>query len=224
METRSDELEDFLAMQNLAFALFCRTCSAEPDEEFIGLLCGDAVGALLDVEEPRCSWARETALEIAVVRESPQEAVIDRLSTDFTALFLGPRKLPAPIWETVHIMGRNELFTEVTLSVRAQYKDHGFSIEGFPHMADDHLAAEFAFLSSLANAALSAHEQSDDEQLRAALDAQREFLKGHLNRWLKQCAEKMLSSYRKGGLYPSLMAFAAQFCHHSAKDLDALLA
>lgn len=224
MGTRLDELEDLLAMQNLAFALFCRACSAEPDEEFVGLLCGDAVGALLDIEEPRCSWAREAAQEIAVVREGPKEAAIDRLRTDFTALFLGPRKLPAPIWETVYITGRNELFTEVTLSVRAQYRNHGFSIEGFPHMADDHLMVEFAFLSSLANAALSAHEQGDDEQLHAALGAQREFLKTHLNRWLKQCAEKMLSSYRRGGLYPSLMAFAAQFCHHSTKDLDALLA
>lgn len=224
MGSRFDEPGDLLAMQGLALALFCRACSAEPDEEFVEVLCSDVVGELLDFEEPRCSWAHEAASEIAAVREGPKEAVLDRMRTDFTALFLGPRKLPAPIWETVYITGRNELFTEVTLSVRAQYRSHGFSIEGFPHTADDHLAVEFAFLSSLAHAALSAYDQGDDTQLRAALDAQRNFLKEHLNRWLRQCAEKMLFSYRKGGLYPSLIAFATQFCHHNAKDLDALLA
>ena len=111
MDSIFDEREDFLAAQSLAFALFCRACSAEPDEAFLELLCGDAVGGLLNLEKSRCSWAEDVEVECAALLEGPAEVALDGLRTDYTALYLGPKTLPAPIWETVYRTGRSELFT-----------------------------------------------------------------------------------------------------------------
>lgn len=242
-----------LSNRSFIYAFLSRAFASEPDEAFYDMLASTHTQAAFSLVEQRCSWAKEVGKALEAMQgasivstggpQGPRQSEIllaqrDSLAGDFTCLFLGPDKLPAPLWESVYVTGRNELFIEATLAVRRIYRENGFSTEQFPHMADDHIAIELAFMASLSQSALSAFwdisQPGPYEAEVVALNAsetarkearfeeitaiQKRFLDDHLNRWILSFAEKMVTQKKTGRFYPSLAAFAAQFCHHHSRS------
>lgn len=216
-----DEMDLKLSMRELAYSLFGRAFVAEPHSEFVTLLCGEAIDALIREQSKTCSWAKELRRELDSLRKLGNEQALERLKADYTVLFLGPLSLPAPIWESVYVTKRNELYTEETLKVRDVYRANGFSTEPYPFTPDDHVGVEMSYMAALAHHGLGCFCENNDAGMTNALRASHDFLEEHLNRWLKPCGEKMLNTKRCGQVYPCLMAFAAQFCHHDQCWLDA---
>lgn len=221
------ELE--LANRCFVFALLSRAFAKEPDEGFCALLASDHVQSVLGMYEGRCSWAREVGRAVVGLQAGGASAPgacadargLSRLQADYTCLFLGPGTLPAPLWESVYVTGKNEVHTEQTLAVRRTYREHGFSTESFPFTADDHVAVELAFMAALAKSAFDAFERAEGEALERAVEVQGRFLDEHLDRWMEPFAARMLSQKATGPLYPALAAFAAQFCRSARREVRA---
>ncbi len=67
------------------------------------------------------------------------------LSAEYTRLFVGTRRVVAPLWESVYFNKDRMVFQHETFEVRAMYARYGLRVDNFSHEPDDHLA-ELLFL------------------------------------------------------------------------------
>ena len=110
-------------------------------------------------------------------------AVLIQLKSDYTALFIGPGKMHAPLWESVYFSDERMLFQERTLSVRYWYRRFGLESERFNQEPDDHMALEFSLMVRLAALALQAVEEQDAVGFGQTMAAQKHFFSEHLLQW-----------------------------------------
>ena len=68
------------------------------------------------------------------------------LSAEYTRLFVGTRRVVAPLWESVYFNKDRMVFQHETFEVRAMYARYGLRVDNFSHEPDDHLAYELLFL------------------------------------------------------------------------------
>jgi putative dimethyl sulfoxide reductase chaperone len=113
---------------------------------------------------------------------SPDER-LSRLQADYTRLFIGPGKVLAPLWESVHYGEERLTFQQETLAVRNWYRRFGLEAVNLHHEPDDHIGLELAFVAHLAGRSLVALEQNDQQTMMALLHAQKQFLSEHLWKW-----------------------------------------
>lgn len=208
-----DSMELLLSNRRFLYALLARAFASEPDGTLLGVVMDEHTGdecALLDDEDGagRRLW-RMLADEAAADED-------DRLRSEYTRLFLGPEKLPAPPWESVYVNGEPLLFQESTLVVRETYRRSGYASAGYPREADDHVAIELDFMAALAVKTCEAMD-------RDALEAQRSFLEKHLLVWIESFAERLGSCDTVSGFYPSFARLAALVCRRDAEVLKELL-
>lgn len=208
-----DSMELLLSNRRFLYALLARAFASEPDGTLLGVVMDEHTGdecALLDDEDGagRRLW-RMLADEAAADED-------DRLRSEYTRLFLGPEKLPAPPWESVYVNGEPLLFQESTLVVRETYRRSGYASAGYPREADDHVAIELDFMVALAVKTCEAMD-------RDALEAQRSFLEKHLLVWIESFAERLGSCDTVSGFYPSFARLAALVCRRDAEVLKELL-
>lgn len=107
---------------------------------------------------------------------------LEKLKDEYTRLFIGPNKLPAPPWESVYTNEGNLLFQKSTLKIRQTYLDEGLLPAEYPHVADDHLAIELDFMLRLIQKL-----STEDLEVMAALSnlqTEERFLQEHLLTWV----------------------------------------
>lgn len=184
-------------------------------DEAVAVFAGED-GHLADVQRRLCEEAGDVL--------AGGEDAVGKLDADYTRLFVGPGKLPAPPWESVYRADGDLLFQESTLEVRQAYREAGFKAAGYPHEADDHVATELSFMVSLVDEASAAVEAADDERAHAFMTAQVKFLQAHLTRWLPQFAERLNTQAPAGTnpFYPVAAYFVAELCEldvQPARDL-----
>ena len=122
------------------------------------------------------NWARENEAGIS-------DKSFDDLRVDYTRLFVGIKKVLAPLWESVYFNQDRMVFQEQTLQVRAWYRRFGLEPEKLYKEPDDHIGLELLFLVHLAKLGLQALEENDQAESEKYLQAQRDFLSEHLLRW-----------------------------------------
>ena len=122
------------------------------------------------------NWARENEAGIS-------DKSFDDLRVDYTRLFVGIKKVLAPLWESVYFNQDRMVFQEQTLQVRAWYRRFGLEPEKLYQEPDDHIGLELLFLVHLAKLGLQALEENDQAGSEKYLQAQRDFLSEHLLRW-----------------------------------------
>ena len=122
------------------------------------------------------NWARENEAGIS-------DKSFDDLRVDYTRLFVGIKKVLAPLWESVYFNQDRMVFQEQTLQVRAWYRRFGLEPEKLYKEPDDHIGLELLFLVHLAKLGLQAVEENDQAGFEKYLQAQRDFLSEHLLRW-----------------------------------------
>jgi putative dimethyl sulfoxide reductase chaperone len=109
--------------------------------------------------------------------------VFEKMQTDYTRLFVGPDKVLAPPWESVHFGDDRLIFQQRTLEVRAWYQRFGLEAERIYQEPDDHIGLEMLFLSHLASLGIQALNQQDEAHFEELFNAQREFFKKHIEIW-----------------------------------------
>lgn len=175
-----------------ARAVAYRTLSALFDEDSPEIIDIAANGTFLDAIQILASFGATTLDECAgelqlvldeVCKMGPV-AFANMISGDFAKLFVGPDKLLAPPWESVYRTHERVLFGKCTLDVRRAYRDAGYIPEGYPHVADDHIALELGFMGLLAERSLAASRINASADFREGLRKQHDFLSEHLALWI----------------------------------------
>jgi TorA maturation chaperone TorD len=215
-----EDKEALLAARGYLYALFHNLFGNEPSE-----------GQLAAVDRV---LARE-ALDITGIHDPAAEGLLgalDALATgsggtgplkaEYTVLFIGPGKLPAPPWESVYTTGEQVIFQRSTLEIRNFYRWQGLIPELYPKVADDHIALELDFLRLLGQRALEAQQAGDDAACKEALAASVEFLDEHLLKWVGFFAEALNAS-GKGSFYPLAAQALATFAARDAELLKGLV-
>lgn len=220
-----------LENRRFLYTLLGRVFAFEPDrqcvdqawseharEEFL-LLDEDGRAARLLHEFAASAFAGEGAAKALCDKE-----VVEVLRGEYTRLFVGPAKLPAPPWESVYVSHDHLLFQESTLAVREAYLQEGFRAAGYPHEADDHVATELSFMAALATRAAEACESGDAAHCRAALEAQERFLDEHLLVWIQEFSNRLGAVSGISTFYPLFAALAAIVCKRDAEVVREILA
>ena len=147
------------------------------------------------------------------------------LTNDYTRLFIGPGKLPASPWESVYACGEELVFQQSTLDVRAAYHAAGFTAAGCPHIPDDHIATELAFMAALCDEAKTCASSGDMPGAKVALGRQVMFLAEHLGCWASEFAQRLTSHLPKkaGSFYVHAANLAAAVCKADATATAELL-
>lgn len=120
---------------------------------------------------------------------------------DYTRLFIGADRLPAPPWESVYRSDERVLFDWPTREVRSEYLRTGLALRavGDP---DDHVGLELLFLAILCERAAAGDSEAES--------ARRSFLQNHLLQWAPAFAAD-LAAGATTDLYRGLAALTAGF-------------
>jgi putative dimethyl sulfoxide reductase chaperone len=122
---------------------------------------------------------------------------LTEIRLEYNRLFVGPNALPCPPYESVYRTDRPSselgmLMGPSVIDVKKRYGEAGLQVAQNFHDLPDHVSVEMEFMSFLcAKEAAALGEQEDDVIWR---ERQAEFLRIHLESWIPQFSESVLSN------------------------------
>lgn len=191
-----EAIQLLLETRVFGYDLLRRTFLEEPTKEFLGILGEKGFIESFPFTEER-EEIREGVKQVATFfqeHDLKSEEEYDCLHWDYTRMFIGPDKLPAPLWESAYLHKERLLFQEQTLMVRQAYLKYQFLPKHFQQEADDHLGLELDFMYQLSVEALKCLKAQDYTGLSEVLDDQKAFLQEHLLKWVPDLAVEILAS------------------------------
>lgn len=219
-----EDLDIALSVRRYLYTLLWRAFSEEPSQSFLDLLL-DEYGEQAVAEAARMFGDGEGTLPALhdEMREAARAVDLDDLSTAYTRLFIGPGKLPAAPWASVHLGKDGIMFDEETLGVRRTYRRFGFLPAAYPKVADDHIAIELNFMAALSGKALDDIEEGDGEQVPLLIEGMRSFLEDRMLTWLSLFTAKLdeLDATEAEAFYVAAARFAEKLAQLDDGWLDA---
>ncbi|GAA1644029.1 TorD/DmsD family molecular chaperone [Georgenia ruanii] len=177
------DLADTLDRFAGAFTTLSRLLVAAPAAAVLGRVRDPELLAQWPLPDvPECLRGVALLSESAAAREA--EATVRR---DYNRLFVGPERLKAPPYESVHRSPDHLVFDRETLQVRAAYAQFGLAAPRLNQEPDDHIGLELGFLATLCVRGLDALEADDDGELARVLGALVAFLRDHVLLWAPRC-------------------------------------
>ena len=119
---------------------------------------------------------------------------LTELEAEFTRLFIGPGKIPAPPYESYYTSRKKLLMQESTIAVRRKYLKAGLIMKRLYSIPDDHLVSEFEFMYYLCNKSYEEFIGRKNEKSVNFLQMQEEFLEQHLSIWIPDFCESIINS------------------------------
>jgi len=192
---RPDSARDIallLVARAVAYDILKRAFLEEPAESFIRLLLETDVVHAFPFADGNAAIG-QALHRIGEYLEQPDvlsKRSCEALRSDYTRMFVGPGRVPAPPWESLYTDVERLHFSEETLRVRAAYRKHNLSPRDLGHSPDDHIGLELDFMRQLCERA----KQADEAGLAAILEDQRAFLDEHLLKWAPDWAGDVVKS------------------------------
>jgi len=189
-------ISHLLEARIFSYDLLRQTFLKEPEQSFLATLKDENILYGFPFIEENQTIQEGISLATLFLEKhlADSKELVDTLHWEYTRLFIGPDKLPAPPWESVYSSRERLLFQKPTSEVRRAYRKFGYIPSNFPHEADDHLGLELDFMFRLAS---STKEDTDQKKFDSALDLLKEqstFLEEHLLKWVPRFVEDVLSS------------------------------
>ena len=168
------------------FTLLGRMLYGVPDRE---LFASAADLRIFDeipfVPADRCAEARALLTKWADGCATPfAEEDFEAIRVEYTRLFVGFRKVLAPVWESVYFNRDRMVFQRQTFKVRELYARYGLEVDGLSHEPDDHLAYELLFVARLFEICRQQCEEHDETALDATLADLEYFVTHHPLMWV----------------------------------------
>ena len=207
MQSEAVDWRSFLEAEALVLSLLGRAFYVYPERGWLQRLADEDVfaGSPLGDAQPDVRAGLELLRTWAQgCRGGMTDEAFDEIRADYTRLFIGPARVVAPPWESVHFNEERLTFQAQTLDVRAWYRRFGLQADKLNHEPDDHIGLEFAFLAHLAQ--LGAAEENQVE-LERVLDAQRAFITEHPGRWVPRWCD-LVSAEAHTDLYKGFALLA----------------
>ncbi|WP_203557493.1 molecular chaperone TorD family protein [Bacillus sp. B15-48] len=120
-----------------------------------------------------------------------KDADIAEMEYEFNRLFVGPKRLEAPPYESVYRNTERAVMQSETLAVRRFYENAGLVLTRKNTDPDDHLALELEFVSYLLSNSV------EDEDCYVLYE---EFLKKHLFQWVENHCELVREKTENKGI------------------------
>jgi TorA maturation chaperone TorD len=185
LTTDQNQVERLIG-QSLMLGLLSMILYRYPDHDLLETIIGDELFSeipfagdhpdVISGAELVRTWLNEN-------RRHDKEEMLEDLQMDYNPLFIGPGKVLAPPYESVHFSSARLMFQEETLQVREWYARFGLQSEKIYNEPDDHIGLELLFMAHLASQAASAAKQGELDIMKRMVKAQREFASKHLFRW-----------------------------------------
>lgn len=217
-----EEIKPLLEARTFAYDMLRRTFLQEPSREYLALIGSEGFlnafpfqdddGLILD--------GIGQVQKFVTKNDLLSESAYDRLRWDYTRLFIGPNKLPAPPWESVYVLKERLLFQEVTLQVRQSYLEYGFLPKAYRQEADDHVGLELDFMYQLAMLTCASGSKL---VLNKLLEDQKMFLTGHLLRWVPDFS-RCVAENAQTGFYQGMAKILHGFLLLDRQALTELMA
>lgn len=155
------------------------------------------IAAACEADESQCVRACEAVLfsYLRGFEGADLSSLRTNIATEYAELFVGPRPPLAPYFESIYLGANPRLFADVTMRVRAAYKEQGFEVDKRNHVPDDHIGYELAFMAALCSREAEAHESGDAEAALASQVAQSNFLAIHLGVWVGFFANRVAAAW-----------------------------
>jgi putative dimethyl sulfoxide reductase chaperone len=160
------------------YNLLTRIFSVEPTMELLREL------SKIKLPEENRSEGMCRMVEAVRLHNVEFEELQERLSIEFTRLFLGPIKPVAIPYASWYLSEAHQLMTEETIDIRRRYLEAGMAVKDLYSTPDDHIGIELEFLSCMTGEIISAHEDGRKERVRELELARSEFIKDHLQQWV----------------------------------------
>ncbi|MEA4900728.1 molecular chaperone TorD family protein [Desulfitobacterium sp.] len=177
-EAVSCDLQPLIELRMYGYGILSRTFLREPNRSFFKTLQADQCLELFPFQDEHplikqgIALAARSLADLDLVR-------YEKICWDYTRLFIGPHKIPAPPWESVYLGEERLIFQEVTLNVRQTYLKYGIAPRHLGQEADDHLGYELDFMYQLCQLSLE-----NTERVRSIIKDQKDFLENHIFKWV----------------------------------------
>ena len=193
------------------YGLLASLFRSEPTAELLQALRSDEFQPLLE--------EAGLALDQDLLNEADDQALIEKLAIEFTALFLGPGGHISP-HESVHASQRGGiLWGDETVKVKRYIESLGMTFsEGYQGLPD-HISVEFDLMANLAGHEARAWESDDLDQVANALEYQHEFMRDHLLRWVPTFCRKVIETAELE-FYRGVARVTRDFLASEAEDIQ----
>jgi TorA maturation chaperone TorD len=177
--------------------------------------------AMAEPEDADSAGSPEAALR-EYLRGEAAEALpkIHRdLHIEYTRLFVGPRHLPAPPYESVYRSPQRLMMRDETIDVRQMYTKNGFQVKRLNQEPDDMIGIELEFMCALTKLSIDAHRERNYARLAQLISTQREFCELHLSKWVPQfCGDIIDNSQHK--FWKCVAAATRSFVEEDTAELN----
>ena len=216
-------LETLLYSRNVMYSLFHKLTGTPMHTELMNTITSEnTINSIALLESNENGFAKDFIEFIKHYDNSSDEA-IDKISDEYTRLFVGPARLVAPPWESVYTSIDHTLFQLSTLSVRLWFNRYQLQTDQSSRIADDHIALMMHFLSYTSQLAAEALTENNVEKTRMILVDQSKFQNQHLLNWILTY-EKALQKSSSFEFYPQMIHHLVQFIELDHQLIDEMIA
>jgi TorA maturation chaperone TorD len=176
------------------YALLGLAYYREPTREFIqGLVEFDpfSQSPFLAVDEQMARGLRLVSASLEPFRGGVSNRRLEGLQGDHCQLFVGSGMPMAPPWESFYRTEEGLMVSNHTLEVRAFYERFGLVSERKEQEPEDHIGLELEFMACLCDRHMECLRKRDVGQANVIVNGQRDFLDGHLLRWVSRFCEEV---------------------------------
>ncbi len=216
IDSKQDSIAIILVNRTYLYRLMQNFFGNEPTIESLGILFSEHTMTsltLLSLED-----GIDQLKSFADQLNSDTDTALDKVRSEYTRLFIGPTKLPAPPWESVYITKERLLFQESTLEVRKCYLKYSYRPTNFRSEPDDHLALELDFMANLSHLAENFFQDDKTSESVDILKDQKAFLEQHLLVWVPQ----FVSELEAATCHPLYLGMASILRNFLQADLVAI--
>lgn len=221
-EQKKEVMQVLIKGRQYIYSLLHQLIGAEPTMEMLEAAVGKESFQVISLFEGEENTAALMLKEALLPLRQMDRSILDRIRQEYTDLFIGPRELIAPPWESVYLTRERALFQASTLAVRQWYQQHGFLPAGYPRHPDDHISLMMHFLALLSGEALACFREDRFDAYQNNLESQKLFIENHLMNWLPRYAKDMKQA-ETALLYPQLAAALSRLVEEDHRLIGELL-
>lgn len=129
------------------------------------------------------------------------------LAVDYARTFLAAGRYEGSAacpFESIYTSEEHLVMQDARDEVRAVYVSNGVNVSESLHLPEDHLSFELEFVAILSDRARDCLEKDDEKALLSNLEAQTDFLQGHVLNWIPNLEESVKAVAREA-FYPAVM-------------------
>ncbi|MDD2777684.1 MAG: molecular chaperone TorD family protein [Methanocellales archaeon] len=197
------EIEEFLKLRENLYAFLYRMYVEEPPRELAEDLVNNKV-PIPDLKPLNEDMAEGFEKLRKFMKASKDVDVVhERLTDEYTRLFLGPGSLPVLPYESVYIDGK--MMGPSLLRLKKDYRDAGIAKSKEYPEPEDHIAFELKFMHHLCEEALKR-----GECMGKYWALQKEFMDEHLIKWVPDFCDDLYKS-EQSDFYKSIAKITKGF-------------